>query len=88
MGQCLVFVPQETGIPKELLVTVVKPGLPTLADLYVLLALPRPTRKRSVTGDKVSAVATRLGPPCPAEGLVTVLSKRGNLSGSSLKSHS
>ncbi|XP_016051355.1 PREDICTED: VPS10 domain-containing receptor SorCS2 [Miniopterus natalensis] len=43
---------KETGIPKELLVTVVKPGLPTLADLYVLLALPRPTRKRSVTGDK------------------------------------
>ncbi|KAM7158173.1 VPS10 domain-containing receptor SorCS2 [Molossus nigricans] len=43
---------KETGIPEELLVTVVKPGLPTLADLYVLLPPPRPTRKRSITGDK------------------------------------
>jgi hypothetical protein len=45
--------PQETSIPEELLVTVVKPGLPTIADLYVLLPLPRPTRKRSLTSDKV-----------------------------------
>lgn len=44
---------QETGIPQELLVAVVKPGLPTLADLYVLLPPARPTRKRSLTGDKV-----------------------------------
>ncbi|XP_020020932.1 VPS10 domain-containing receptor SorCS2 isoform X4 [Castor canadensis] len=43
---------KETSIPEELLVTVVRPGLPTLADLYVLLPPPRPTRKRSLTGDK------------------------------------
>ncbi|XP_062069475.1 VPS10 domain-containing receptor SorCS2 isoform X1 [Lepus europaeus] len=43
---------KETGVPQELLVTVVKPGLPTLADLYVLLPPPRPTRKRSVSSDK------------------------------------
>ncbi|XP_058526292.1 VPS10 domain-containing receptor SorCS2 isoform X2 [Ochotona princeps] len=43
---------KETGIPQELLVAVVKPGLPTLADLYVLLPPARPTRKRSLTGDK------------------------------------
>ncbi|KAF5927039.1 hypothetical protein HPG69_001672, partial [Diceros bicornis minor] len=43
---------KETGIPEELLVTVVKPGLPTLADLHVLLPPPRPTRKRSLTSDK------------------------------------
>ncbi|EPY88684.1 VPS10 domain-containing receptor SorCS2 precursor-like protein [Camelus ferus] len=42
----------ETSIPEELLVTVVKPGLPTSADLHVLLPPPRPTRKRSPTGDK------------------------------------
>lgn len=56
--------PQETSIPEELLVTVVRPGLPTLADLYVLLPPPRPTRKRSLTGDKVCPVATgHPGPP-------------------------
>ncbi|KAM8802368.1 VPS10 domain-containing receptor SorCS2 isoform 1-T1 [Rhynchonycteris naso] len=43
---------KETGIPEELLVTVVKPGLPTVADLYVLLPPPRPMRKRSLTSDK------------------------------------
>uniref|UniRef100_A0A8C6WAY8 VPS10 domain-containing receptor SorCS2 n=1 Tax=Nannospalax galili TaxID=1026970 RepID=A0A8C6WAY8_NANGA len=43
---------KETSIPEELLVTVVKPGLPTVADLYVLLPPPRPTRKRSLTSDK------------------------------------
>ncbi|XP_053422709.1 VPS10 domain-containing receptor SorCS2 isoform X2 [Nycticebus coucang] len=43
---------KETNVPEELLVTVVKPGLPTLADLYVLLPPPRPTRKRSLTSDK------------------------------------
>ncbi|XP_076992450.1 VPS10 domain-containing receptor SorCS2 [Tamandua tetradactyla] len=43
---------KETSVPEELLVTVVKPGLPTLADLYVLLPPPRPTRKRSLTSDK------------------------------------
>nr|XP_035976157.1 VPS10 domain-containing receptor SorCS2-like isoform X1 [Halichoerus grypus] len=35
-----------------MLVTVVKPGLPTLADLHVLLPPPRPTRKRSLPSDK------------------------------------
>ncbi|XP_074251955.1 VPS10 domain-containing receptor SorCS2 isoform X2 [Saimiri boliviensis] len=44
--------PMETSVPEELLVTVVKPGLPTLADLYVLLPAPRPTRKRSLSSDK------------------------------------
>lgn len=58
--------PQETGVPEELLVTVVRPGLPTLADLYVLLPSPRPTRKRSITSDKVCAAATSPGPPCTA----------------------
>ncbi|XP_054206557.1 VPS10 domain-containing receptor SorCS2 isoform X2 [Homo sapiens] len=43
---------KETSVPQELLVTVVKPGLPTLADLYVLLPPPRPTRKRSLSSDK------------------------------------
>ncbi|XP_005608966.2 VPS10 domain-containing receptor SorCS2 isoform X1 [Equus caballus] len=43
---------KETGVPEELLVTVVRPGLPTLADLYVLLPSPRPMRKRSITSDK------------------------------------
>lgn len=38
--------PQETSIPEELLVTVVKPGLPTLADLHDAPAPPRPTRKK------------------------------------------
>lgn len=62
--------PQETGIPEELLVTVVRPGLPTLADLHVLLPPPRPTRKRSLVSDKVSPAATRPGASCPPEGLV------------------
>lgn len=48
--------PQETGVPEELLVTVVKPGLPTVADLHVLVPPPRPTRKRSLSSDKVSPV--------------------------------
>ncbi|XP_046279417.1 VPS10 domain-containing receptor SorCS2 isoform X1 [Marmota monax] len=53
---------KETSIPEGLLVTVVRPGLPTLADLYVLLPPPRPTRKRSLTTDKrLSAVQQALG---------------------------
>uniref|UniRef100_A0A452FW81 Uncharacterized protein n=1 Tax=Capra hircus TaxID=9925 RepID=A0A452FW81_CAPHI len=48
---------KETSIPEELMVTVVKPGLPTLADLHVLL----PTRKRSLTSDKVPPAATGVG---------------------------
>ena len=55
--------PQETSIPEELMVTVVKPGLPTLADLHVLLPPPRPTRKRSLTSDKVPPAATGPGAP-------------------------
>ncbi|XP_036848735.2 VPS10 domain-containing receptor SorCS2 isoform X2 [Manis javanica] len=43
---------KETSIPEELLVTVVKPGLPTLADLHVLPPPPRPTRKRSPPSDQ------------------------------------
>ncbi|XP_054993352.1 VPS10 domain-containing receptor SorCS2 [Sorex araneus] len=43
---------KEAGIPEELLVAVVKPGLPTLADLHVLLPPPKPTRKRSIGSDK------------------------------------
>lgn len=49
--------PQETSVPEEMLVTVVKPGLPTLADLHVLLPPPRPTRKRSLPSDKVSPMS-------------------------------
>nr|XP_037851415.1 VPS10 domain-containing receptor SorCS2 [Chlorocebus sabaeus] len=60
---------KETSVPQELLVTVLKPGLPTLADLYVLLPPPRPTRKRSLSSDKVCPVAIGLpGPPCTARG--------------------
>ncbi|NXP56900.1 SORC2 protein, partial [Heliornis fulica] len=43
---------KETNIPKETLLTVVKPGLPTTADLHVLLPANQPKRKRSVTSDK------------------------------------
>uniref|UniRef100_A0A8C4WDM8 VPS10 domain-containing receptor SorCS2 n=1 Tax=Gopherus evgoodei TaxID=1825980 RepID=A0A8C4WDM8_9SAUR len=43
----------ETNIPEETLVTVVKPGLPTTADLLVLLPANQPKRKRSITSDKV-----------------------------------
>ncbi|XP_074848543.1 VPS10 domain-containing receptor SorCS2 isoform X3 [Carettochelys insculpta] len=43
---------KETNIPEETLVTVVKPGLPTAADLLVLLPENQPKRKRSVTNDK------------------------------------
>lgn len=57
--------PQETSIPEELLVTVVKPGLPTWADLHVLLPPSRPTRKRSLTSDKVS-ILWPLGRVLPA----------------------
>ncbi|KAK2521468.1 Sorcs2 [Columba guinea] len=42
----------ETNIPEETLMTVVKPGLPTTADLHVLLPANQPKRKRSVTSDK------------------------------------
>lgn len=45
---------QETSIPEETLVTVVKPGLPTAADLHVLLPANQPKKKRSITSDKVT----------------------------------
>lgn len=61
--------PQETSVPEELLVTVVKPGLPTLADLHVLLPPPRPTRKRSPTSDKVSLWPWAPGSLCTAQSL-------------------
>lgn len=61
-GSCVSL--QESSVPEELLVTVVKPGLPTVADLHVLLPLPPPTRKRSLPSDKVP-VATRPRAPCP-----------------------
>lgn len=60
--------PQETSVPEELLVTVVKPGLPTLADLHVLLPPPRLTRKRSPTSDKVSLWPWAPGSLCTAQG--------------------
>uniref|UniRef100_A0A452H7V3 VPS10 domain-containing receptor SorCS2 n=1 Tax=Gopherus agassizii TaxID=38772 RepID=A0A452H7V3_9SAUR len=43
---------KETNIPEETLVTVVKPGLPTTADLLVLLPANQPKQKRSITSDK------------------------------------
>ncbi|XP_025777413.1 VPS10 domain-containing receptor SorCS2 [Puma concolor] len=43
---------KETSVPEELLVTIVKPGLPTVADLNVLLPPPGPARKRNLTSDK------------------------------------
>uniref|UniRef100_A0A803YDV1 VPS10 domain-containing receptor SorCS2 n=1 Tax=Meleagris gallopavo TaxID=9103 RepID=A0A803YDV1_MELGA len=46
------LVAKETNIPEETLMTVVKPGLPTTADLHVLLPANQPKRKRSVTSDK------------------------------------
>lgn len=45
---------QETSIPEETLMTVVKPGLPTAADLHVLLPANQPKKKRSITSDKVT----------------------------------
>lgn len=61
------FSSQETNIPEETLMTVVKPGLPTTADLHVLLPANQPKRKRSVTSDKVTrAMAVWFGqsPSC------------------------
>lgn len=66
---------QETNIPEETLMTVVKPGLPTSADLHVLLPANQPKRKRSVTSDKVTrATYVWLGSPHPVLRSVTVLS--------------
>lgn len=46
------LVSQLTGVPQDSLVTMVKPGLPTTADLYVLPQDSTPV-KRSVFVDKV-----------------------------------
>lgn len=43
---------QITGVPQEALVTVVKPGLPTTADLYVLPQDGQPAKK-NMYADKV-----------------------------------
>ncbi|XP_071982233.1 VPS10 domain-containing receptor SorCS2 isoform X2 [Engystomops pustulosus] len=47
---------KETNIPEQTLVTVVKPGLPTSADLYLLPPANQPKRKRSVPADKRTSV--------------------------------
>ncbi|XP_036272948.2 VPS10 domain-containing receptor SorCS2-like, partial [Pipistrellus kuhlii] len=46
---------KETAIPAELLVTVLEPGLPTAASLYVLPPPPGPSRMRSASGDQSPA---------------------------------
>ncbi|XP_041053282.1 VPS10 domain-containing receptor SorCS2 isoform X2 [Carcharodon carcharias] len=43
---------ETTGMPEELLLTVVRVGLPTTAELYLLPPPEKPKRKRSVTTDK------------------------------------
>ncbi|XP_061443432.1 VPS10 domain-containing receptor SorCS2 isoform X2 [Rhineura floridana] len=43
---------KETGVPEESLVTVVKPGLPTTADLHVLLSTTPQKNKITMSGDK------------------------------------
>ncbi|XP_072112009.1 VPS10 domain-containing receptor SorCS2 isoform X2 [Mobula birostris] len=43
---------ETTGIPEELLLTVVRIGLPTTAELYLLPPLEKPKRKRSTATDK------------------------------------
>nr|XP_033805848.1 VPS10 domain-containing receptor SorCS2 isoform X2 [Geotrypetes seraphini] len=52
---------KETNIPEETLLTVVKPGLPTTADLYVIPPTNKPKRKRSIASDKrISAIKQAL----------------------------
>ncbi|XP_078069416.1 VPS10 domain-containing receptor SorCS2 isoform X3 [Mustelus asterias] len=43
---------ETTGMPEELLLTVVRVGLPTTAELYLLPPPEKPKRKRSTTTDK------------------------------------
>ncbi|XP_038648027.1 VPS10 domain-containing receptor SorCS2 isoform X4 [Scyliorhinus canicula] len=43
---------ETTGMPEELLLTVVRVGLPTTAELYLLPPPEKPKRKRSITTDK------------------------------------
>ncbi|XP_064420152.1 VPS10 domain-containing receptor SorCS2 isoform X3 [Latimeria chalumnae] len=52
------IITKETSIPERLLVTVVKPGLPTTADLYVLSQDYRASGVKSVTPDKVQMIAS------------------------------
>ncbi|XP_053314228.1 VPS10 domain-containing receptor SorCS2 isoform X2 [Spea bombifrons] len=47
---------KETNIPEQTLVAVVKPGLPTTADLYLLPEKHQPKRRRSVPNEKRIAV--------------------------------
>ncbi|XP_053560140.1 VPS10 domain-containing receptor SorCS2 [Bombina bombina] len=46
------IIAKETNIPEPTLVTVVKPGLPTTADLYILPPTNQVKRKRNVPNDK------------------------------------
>lgn len=50
---------QITGVPQEALVTVVKPGLPTTADLYVLPQDGQPAKK-NMYADKVEIFQCQL----------------------------
>ncbi|XP_034267610.1 VPS10 domain-containing receptor SorCS2 isoform X1 [Pantherophis guttatus] len=43
---------QETCLPEESLMTVIKPGLPTTADFYMLLSTNHPEGKKNVFNDK------------------------------------
>ncbi|KAG9479758.1 hypothetical protein GDO78_011672, partial [Eleutherodactylus coqui] len=59
---------KETNIPEQTLVTVVKPGLPTTADLYLLPPTSQPKRKRSVPMDKSKGAFTQIVPCSQAIG--------------------
>ncbi|KAK1346079.1 hypothetical protein QTO34_008548 [Cnephaeus nilssonii] len=69
---------KETAIPAELLVTVIAPGLPTVASLYVLPPPPGPSSVRSVSGDQVPAglrpVLPRGGTPTAGDRSARLLS--------------
>uniref|UniRef100_A0A7N8YEN8 VPS10 domain-containing receptor SorCS2 n=1 Tax=Mastacembelus armatus TaxID=205130 RepID=A0A7N8YEN8_9TELE len=45
-----------TGVPQETLVTVVKPGLPTTADLYVLPLDSKPAKKSMFVDKRIPAI--------------------------------
>ncbi|XP_075999994.1 VPS10 domain-containing receptor SorCS2 isoform X2 [Genypterus blacodes] len=45
-----------TAIPKELLVTVVKPGLPTTADLYVLPMDNKPAKRNMFVDERIPVI--------------------------------
>ncbi|XP_041443704.1 VPS10 domain-containing receptor SorCS2 isoform X2 [Xenopus laevis] len=50
------LITKETNIPEQTIVTVVKPGLPTTAELYLLPATNEEKRKRNAPNDKRIAV--------------------------------